>query len=84
MHTSQNLLYYRKKYQLSLRELASKIDVDFMTVYNIETGKTSERRITIDTISKLASFFHVTIDDFIYKDLSQIEVSLSDTERKTK
>ncbi|WP_071441754.1 helix-turn-helix domain-containing protein [Traorella massiliensis] len=84
MHISQNLLYYRKIYQLSLRELASKIDVDFMTIYNIETSKTSEQKITIDTISKLASFFQVTIDDFIYKDLSQFEnVALGDKERKS-
>lgn len=83
MHISQNLLYYRKIYQLSLRELASKIDVDFMTIYNIETSKTSEHKITIDTISKLASFFQVTIDDFVYKDLSQADdVSPGDTERK--
>ena len=84
MYISQNLLYYRKKNQLSLRELALKIDVDFMTVYKIETGKTSEQKITIDTISKLASFFQISLDDFVYKDLSQFEnVALGDKERKS-
>ena len=85
MYIRNNLKFLRKKACLSQRSLEKYANVDYMTIFRIETGKTSEQKITINTISKLASFFHVTIDDFIYKDLSQDnDVSASDTERKTK
>lgn len=84
MHIRNNLKFLRKKTCLSLRTLEKYANVDYMTIFRIETGKTSEQKITINTISKLASFFQVTIDDFVYKDLSQFEnVALGDKERKS-
>lgn len=85
MHIRNNLKFLRKKACLSQRSLQKYANVDYTTIFRIETGKTSEQKITIDTISKLASFFQITVDDFIYKDLSQADsVSPSDIERKTK
>lgn len=83
MHIRNNLKFLRKKACLSQRSLQKYANVDYTTIFRIETGKTSEQKITIDTISKLASFFQVSIDDFIYKNLSQDDnVSPGDTERK--
>ncbi len=85
MHIRNNLKFLRKKIGLSQREIEEYTGISYLTIFRIETGKTSEQKITIDTISKLASFFQVSIDDFIYKDLSQDDnVSPGDTERKTK
>ena len=82
MHIKSNLIYLRNKNNLPKRTLARLSNVNHAVIHLIETGKTSEQKITIDTVSKLASFFQVTIDDFIYKDLSQNnDVSPNDTER---
>ena len=82
MHIRNNLKFLRKKAYLSQRSLEKYAHVNYITIFRIETGKTSEQKITIDTISKLASFFQVSIDDFIYKNLSQDDnVSPGDTER---
>ncbi|WP_071441756.1 helix-turn-helix domain-containing protein [Traorella massiliensis] len=82
MNIKRNLKLLRNRANLSQREIEKYTGISYLTIFRIETGKTSEQKITIDTISKLASFFQVTIDDFIYKDLSQFEnVSPGDTER---
>lgn len=82
MNIKRNLKLLRNRAHLSQREIEEYTDISYLTIFRIETGKTSEQKITIDTISKLASFFQVTIDDFVFKDLSKIEVSPGDTERK--
>ena len=84
MHIRNNLKFLRKRACLSQRSLEKYANVDYTTIFRIETGKTSEQKITIDTVSKLSSFFQVTIDDFVYEDLSQADdVSLGDRERKS-
>lgn len=84
MNIKRNLKLLRNRANLSQREIEKYTGISYLTIFRIETGKTSEQKITIDTISKLASFFQVTIDDFIYKDLSQFEnVALGDKERKS-
>lgn len=82
MNIKRNLKLLRNRANLSQREIEEYTGISYLTIFRIETGKTSEQKITIDTISKLASFFQVSIDDFIYKNLSQDDnVSPGDTER---
>ena len=73
MHIRNNLKFLRKRACLSQRSLEKYANVDYTTIFRIETEKTSEQKITIDTVSKLASFFQISLDDFVYKDLSQTE-----------
>ena len=82
MNIKRNLKLLRNRANLSQREIEEYTGISYLTIFRIETGKTSEQKITIDTIFKLASFFQVTIDDFVFKDLSQAnDVSPGDIER---
>lgn len=53
---------------MSYRRIASSIDININAILRIKNG--AEQNVTIKTISNLAKFFDVTIDDFVYKDLS--------------
>lgn len=83
MYLQTNLNHLRNLYNLSYRQLGKEANVYFKNIYNLETGLTDVDKISFGTIYKLATYFNINLDDFVYKDLSQIEVSPDGTERKT-
>lgn len=68
MFIQKNLIYLKNKRNVSYRRIASSIDININAILRIKNG--AEQNVTIKTISNLAKFFDVTIDDFVYKDLS--------------
>lgn len=83
MYLQTNLNHLRNLYNLSFRQLGKEAKVNFKNIYNLETGLTDIDKITFGTIYRLASYFNISLDDFVFKDLSQTDkVSLGDTERK--
>lgn len=68
MHLKSNVVYLRRKSGLSLRVLATNIDVAFSTVRQIEIGSCLNPRI--DTVDKLAKYFWVSIDVLVHVELN--------------
>ncbi len=68
MFIQKNLIYLKNKHNVSYRRIASSIDININAILRIKNG--AEQNVTIKTISNLANFFDVTIDDLVYKDLS--------------
>lgn len=73
MNIKSNLKLLRNKACLSQRELEEQTGISYLTIFRIETGKTSEEKSSIETVSKLAAYFNVSLDDFVHKDLSKEE-----------
>lgn len=70
---------YRKKTGLSQDEVAQKLGVHNTTYGNWELGKTEPG---IETLIKLADFYHTTIDELVGRPTSLInKMILSDLER---
>ena len=64
MSMGLRLRQVREKVGLSLRALAKKADVDFSTIYRIESGDTVPK---FDTLEKLAKALGVSVRDLIEK-----------------
>ena len=67
MKIKENLAYYRKKMNLSFRELGKLTNINYATLYYIENGKTPNPQILI--INTLADFFNISLDEFVNVDL---------------
>ena len=65
---SKNVKYLRKKYGITQEELASQLGYKcFVTVSKWESG---DSRPQAEKLQKLATIFHVSVDDLLNKDLT--------------
>ena len=62
---SQNLKKLRKKQNLSQEQLAQKADITYSTLIKIESGANANP--TLETISKLADVFKISLDELVRK-----------------
>lgn len=62
---SENIKKLRKKYNLSQEQLAQKSGITYSTLIKIESGL--NKNPTLETLTKLAAVFKVTIDELIGK-----------------
>lgn len=70
MYISQNIKYLRKQRKLSQNELAVELGVNMATISTYERGRSEPN---LATLTQIAEFFSVSIDELILKDLSAIE-----------
>ena len=80
MKIKENLAYCRRKRKLSYRELGALTNINYVTLYYIECGKTSNPQILV--IVTLAQFFNISLDEFVNVDLkckNSIEDKVNDT-----
>lgn len=72
---------FRKKTGLSQDDIAQKLGVHNTTYGNWELGKTEPN---IETLIKLADYYHVTLDELVGRPTSLInKMVLSDLEKRT-
>lgn len=65
---SKNVKYLRKKYGITQEELASQLGYkSFVTVSKWESG---DSRPQAEKLQRLATIFHVSVDDLLNKDLT--------------
>lgn len=69
MYINKNLLYLRMNSGMSLRKLETLAMVPHTVIERIEKQETSNP--SIKTIIKICAIFKVSIDDFIFVDLSE-------------
>ena len=69
MYIQKNLAYLKEKNEYSYQEISKYTGLNVNTLYSIVVG--SYKNITITTLIKLTQFFSISIDDFVYKDLSK-------------
>lgn len=69
MYIQKNLAYLKEKNEYSYQEISKYTGLNVNTLYSIVVG--SYKNITITTVIKLTQFFRISIDDFVYKDLSK-------------
>ncbi|EHJ7846712.1 helix-turn-helix transcriptional regulator [[Clostridium] innocuum] len=69
MYIQKNLAYLKEKNEYSYQEISKYTGLNVNTLYSIVVG--SYKNITITTVIKLTQFFSISIDDFVYKDLSK-------------
>lgn len=67
MKIKENLAYCRRKRKLSFRELGELTNINYVTLYYIESGKTPNPLILV--IVTLAQFFNISLDEFVNADL---------------
>jgi len=60
---SANIKELRKKHQLSQEQLAQKAGITYSTLIKIESG--SNKNPTLETLTKLASVFKISIDKLV-------------------
>ena len=60
---AQNIKRFRKQYKLSQEELAKKANITYSTLIKIESGV--NKNPTLDTLSKLADVFDISIDKLV-------------------
>jgi len=60
---TQNIKKLRKKHKLSQEELARKAGITYSTLIKIESGV--NKNPTLDTISKIADAFSVSLDELV-------------------
>ncbi|MCR0201747.1 helix-turn-helix domain-containing protein [[Clostridium] innocuum] len=80
MKIKENLAYCRRKRKLSFRELGELTNINYATLYYIESGKTPNPQILV--IVTLAQFFNISLDEFVNVDLkckNRIEDKANDT-----
>lgn len=68
-YLASNLLYLRKLHNYSYDRLAKISNVPNSVLWRIEKGTTADP--TLQTLINLVKIFNVTLDDFIFKDLSK-------------
>ncbi len=70
---------YRQKYNLSQKELSTKIGIPPTTLFSYETGKCDPG---VNTLIKLADIYHITIDELVGRPTNLInKMVLSERER---
>lgn len=67
---NKNCRLLRKKLNLSVPELATKLNVKTQSLYNMESGTCN---CSLEVLDKLHIIFNISLDDLIYKDLSNQE-----------
>lgn len=67
MYLKENLRFLRKSRGYNQADFGAFIDIKGENISSYERGKTTP---TIETISKIASFFDVSIDELVNKDFS--------------
>lgn len=65
----RNLKLLRKEKKLTQEDLAEVMDVSKTTIVNYENGN---RRIPLDMVVKVASFFKVTVDSLLDNEVNKI------------
>ena len=60
---AQNIKKLRKKHKLSQENLAKKAGITYSTLIKIESGV--NKNPTLETLTKLANVFKVTIDELV-------------------
>lgn len=76
MYIQKNLAYLKEKNKYSYQEISKHTKLNVNALYSIVVG--SYKNITITTVIKLTKFFEISIDDFVYKDLSREMEELED------
>lgn len=66
MKIKENLAYCKKR-KLSFRELGDLTNINYVTFYYIESGKSPNPQISV--IVTLAQFFNISLDEFVIVDL---------------
>ena len=69
MYIQKNLTYLKEKNEYSYQEISKHTWLNVNALYSIVV--VSYKNITITTVIKLTQFFRISIDDFVYKDLSK-------------
>lgn len=69
MKIRKNLIYLRKINNITRYKLAKELEVNESLLRKIENGVSKNPRI--DTLIKLSSYFEITLDDLVYKDLEK-------------
>lgn len=67
-HLNTNCRFLRKKANLTVSELADKLEISTQSLTNFEGG---QRNTSIEVLDKLHTIFNVSLDDLVYSDLSQ-------------
>lgn len=60
---SSNIKKLRKQHNLSQEQLAQKAGITYSTLIKIESG--NNKNPTLETLTKLASVFKITIDELV-------------------
>ncbi len=69
---AQNIKRLRKKKGISQEKLARLADISYNTIVKIEAGKANNP--TIDTLSKIADIFKVSIDELLGRNNKRAEI----------
>jgi len=69
MYIKKNLVFLKEKNNISYRKISSAININISAIIRIKNG--AEDNVTIKTVTKLAKYFKLSLDDFVYKDLSK-------------
>lgn len=67
MNIAKNLYYLRKKEKLTLHQLEALSSVPHSVISRIENGATSDP--SISTVIKLSQALHISLEEFLFKDL---------------
>jgi len=67
-YLNSNIRYLRKKYNYSLQDLATKLDLKLSTLKNLENGQSGT---SLQVVILLRDIFKISIDNLIFKDLSK-------------
>lgn len=73
MWIKKNLTYFLQKYNYSCRKLENEINISRVMTSRIINGKKDEKNLYLKTVIKLANYFEVSLQDFVFADLSQID-----------
>ena len=65
----ENLIYLKKKSNMTWDEIAIKVGIPYRTLQDIVYKQTNYPNIK--SIILLAKFYHLTLDDLVLKDLSK-------------
>ena len=63
---SSNIKKLRKQHNLSQEQLAQKAGITYSTLIKIESGNNTNP--TLDTLTKLAGVFKISLDELVGKD----------------
>lgn len=69
IYLKDNLIFLKELKNISCRKLSKVSGVSRPTIQNINKLENFSN-VSLGTVMKLAKYFDVTLDDFIYKDLS--------------
>lgn len=72
MYFSKNIKYLRKQKSISQIELGKQLSVGRTAIAGYEIGKSKP---TFDTLTQIAAYFNINIDELIYKNLEEIAIA---------